>query len=206
MPDTPSAQPDHAQRLDRAEKWPYPRHEYLRRFAWQCVWRLLVRPSPPRAYGWRNFWLRLFGATIGANSGVRPSVRVMHPWLLTLDHHAILGDHVNVYNLGPLTVGAHTVVSQHAHLCGGTHDHHLPDRPLVRSPIAIGSGVWVCADAFVGPGVTVGDHSIVGARAVVVRDVPAHTVVAGNPAKVVKHREVADPQDTPNDIEGGPSC
>jgi acetyltransferase-like isoleucine patch superfamily enzyme len=50
--------------------------------------------------------------------------------------------------------------------------------------------VWIAAQAFVGPNVTIGDNAIVAARAVVVKDVPAGTVVGGNPAKVIKPREM----------------
>jgi acetyltransferase-like isoleucine patch superfamily enzyme len=71
---------------------------------------------------------------------------------------------------------------------GGTHDYTRPEPPLLRSPITIGSGVWVCADAFMGPGVTIGDDSVVGARAVVVRDAPPGVVAAGNPARVTRRR------------------
>ena len=147
-----------------------------------------MRPSPGRAYGWRRFWLRLFGARVASTSRTRPSTRVMHPWLLTLGDHASLGDAVIVYNLGPVVVGDHTLVSQRTHLCAGTHDYTRPDLPLLRPPITIGRGVWVCAEAFVGPGVTVGENAVVGARAVVTHDVPEGVVVAGNPAKVVKQR------------------
>jgi putative colanic acid biosynthesis acetyltransferase WcaF len=87
-------------------------------------------------------------------------------------------------------VGDHSVVSQDASLCAGTHDHTRADLPLQRPPIHIGSGVWVCAEAFIGPGVTIGNNSVVGARAVVAGDVPAAVVVAGNPAKVVKTRSI----------------
>jgi len=49
---------------------------------------------------------------------------------------------------------------------------------------------WICTDAFIGPGVTVGEGSIAGARAVVVKDVPAWTITAGNPAKFIKKRNI----------------
>ncbi|HZK80265.1 MAG TPA: type B chloramphenicol O-acetyltransferase, partial [Humisphaera sp.] len=58
----------------------------------------------------------------------------------------------------------------------------------LRPSITIGSGVWICAGAFIGPGVTIGDNSIVGARAVVTRDIPPGMIVAGNPARVIKPR------------------
>jgi len=53
---------------------------------------------------------------------------------------------------------------------------------LIKAPIRIGDGAWVCADVFIGPGVKVGRGAVVGARAVVVKDVADGVVVAGNPA------------------------
>ena len=63
--------------------------------------------------------------------------------------------------------------------------------PLIKSPISIGDEVWICADAFVGPGVHVGDGAVVGARAVVVKDVAAWNVVAGNPARFLHVRSIS---------------
>lgn len=177
------------QRLDRTAGFPYSRGEYLRRFAWLAVQASAVRLSPGRAYRWRRFWLRRFGATLTASSRTRPTTHVMHPWLLTMGEHSMIADRVRVYNLGPVTVGNHSVVSQDVSLCAGTHDHTRPNLPLLRSPITVGSGVWVCAEAFIGPGVTVGDNAVVAARAVVVKDVEPGAVVAGNPARFVKRRE-----------------
>lgn len=176
------------QRLDRVAAFPYSRGEYLRRFAWHIVQATLIRFSPGRAMGWRRFWLRAFGASVGKSSGIRPTTRIVHPWLLTLGDFAMLGDNVTVYNLGRVTLGEHSVVSQNTHLCAGTHDYTKPELPLIRSTITIGRGVWVCADAFIGPGVSIGDNAVVGARSVVTRDVEPGVVVAGNPAKVIKQR------------------
>ncbi len=64
-----------------------------------------------------------------------------------------------------------------------------PEFPLLRPPVTVGADCWVAADAFVGPGVTVGDRAVVGARAAVFKDVPAGTVVGGNPARVLKPRD-----------------
>ena len=178
------------QELDQAASRPYTNREYAKRLAWEWVQRLLIRPSPRRAYRWRLFWLRLFGATAPATARTRPTTRVMHPWLLTLGEHASLGDHVFAYNLGPLRIGDHTLVSQDVNLCGGTHDYTISNLPLIRSEITIGSGVWVCAEAFIGPGVTIHDNALVAARSVVVKDVPVNAIVAGNPARVVKQRVI----------------
>jgi len=178
------------QRLDRVAGYPYPLSVYLRRFAWNLVQATMIRLSPGRAMGWRRFWLKLFGAKVGKLSGIRPTTRIVHPWLLTLDDFTMLGDGVTVYNLGQVTIGEHTVISQNTHLCAGTHDYTKPDLPLIRSTITIGRGVWVCADAFIGPGVSIGDNAVIGARAVVTRDIEPGVVAAGNPAKAVKPRDM----------------
>lgn len=183
----PSAAPIF-QRLDKGERFPYPFRFYVLRAAWQCVWLLLFRPSPSRACRWRVFLLRLFGANVAATAKVRATARIIHPWLLTVGEFSSIGDRVRVYNLGTLIIGRQTSISQDVHLCGGTHDHRDPTLPLIRSPITIGSGVWVCADAFIGPGVTVGDNAVVGARAVVVKDVAPAIIVGGNPARRIGDR------------------
>lgn len=184
---------DSFQRLDQCATYPYRADEYLRRLAWEWVHRTLVRPSPRRAYRWRRFWLKRFGARVGPHSAIKPQTRIMHPWLFELGDWSILSDGVTVYNLGWVRIGQHTVVSQDAYLCAGTHDYTRCDLPLTRPPITIGHGVWVGAGAYIGPGIVVGDNSVVGARAVVIKDVPPGMVVAGNPARVVKPRAMHSP-------------
>lgn len=176
------------QRLDLCRQYPYTFREYVGRFTWLFVQSTIMRFSPPRAFGWRRFWLRLFGAAVHPTSCLGRTVHVFHPWLLTTGEHCRIGNGAQIYNLARVTIGRHSVVSQHAVLCAGTHDYSRPDMPLVRKPVMIGSGVWVCAYAFIGPGVTVGNNAVVGARAVAMRDVPAGMVVAGNPAVIVKPR------------------
>jgi len=176
------------QRLDVSEIAPYPGREYVRKAAWMLVQATVYRAIPSRFPAIQNAVLRLFGARIGKGTHLRRTARIRHPWLLTIGDYAAVGDNVDVYNLGPIIIGNHTTISQNAHLCAGTHDYTKPHLPLVRAGITIGDGVWVCADAFIGPNVGVGDNCIVGARAVVTRSVPANTIVAGNPAKPVRER------------------
>lgn len=130
--------------------------------------------------------LRIFGATIGKNVKIYPSARIMYPWLLRIEDHVVISWDVKVYNLGQITVGSRTIVSQYSHLCGGTHDYASPDFTLLRTGLTIGSNVWIAADAFIGPGVSIGNNAIVGARSVVLKDVEADTLVLGNPAQVIR--------------------
>jgi putative colanic acid biosynthesis acetyltransferase WcaF len=176
------------QTLDRTASFPYAPGEYARRALWQVVQALFIRPSPPRAYSWRRWWLRLFGAQMGTSAAIHSTTRIVHPWLLSMGDWSNISHGVIVYNLGPVRLGNHSVISQDAYLCAGTHDYTQPTLPLLRQPITIGNGVWIAAGAFIGPNVTIGDNSVIGARAVVMRDVPAGVLAAGNPCAVIKPR------------------
>jgi putative colanic acid biosynthesis acetyltransferase WcaF len=104
----------------------------------------------------------------------------------------VIGDHAIVYSIGKITIGRATNISQYSHLCACTHDYTTRRFPLLSPPIVIGEEVWIAADAFIGPGVTVGDRAVVGARATVVKDVPSDQVVAGPDATIVKRRILED--------------
>ena len=174
--------------------------EMARRILWS-LGQWFCRLSPRPCFGWRRFVLRCFGARIGAHVNTYPSTHIYFPWNLTVGDWSAIGEDVLVYNLGPVTIGSRTTISHRAHLCAGTHDYTAPDLPLLKPPIQIGDQAWVCADAFVGPGVTVGQGAVVGARAVVMRDVEPWTVVAGNPVRVVKKREIKVDQTKSNQIK-----
>ncbi|GAA0277779.1 colanic acid biosynthesis acetyltransferase WcaF [Alteraurantiacibacter aestuarii] len=165
----------------------YPLRIQAARAAW-AVCRPLFALSPRPLWGWRRFLLRLFGATVGREVHIYPSARVFMPWNLAIGDESAVGERVYLYNLGPLTIGRQVTISHQAHLCGGTHDYRQAGFPLVKTPNAIGDSAWICADAFVGPGVTVGARAIVGARCVAMQDVAQDAIVSGNPAQVIGQR------------------
>lgn len=169
-----------------ARKW--SRKEQMMRVLWGLT-QPLFSLSPRSLWAWRRQLLRLFGAKIGPEVHIYPSARITMPWNLDIGDSAAIGDRVNLYALGSITIGARATVSQGAHLCAGTHNISDATRPLLKPPITIGSDAWVCADAFVGPGVTVGEHAIVGARAVIMKDVAAHSIMVGNPARQITKRD-----------------
>ena len=168
---------------------PWPLKLRIMRVLWAVVQGTVFRFSPHNLYAWRAMLLRIFGAKIGKGVLVRPSVNVMMPWNLTMGDHAVVGDEAILYCLGKVTIGAWSTVSQYSYLCAGTHDATNRHMFLITQPITLGDDVWVAADAFVGPGVTIGDRSIVSARASVFMDVPPDVVVSGNPAQITSKRE-----------------
>jgi putative colanic acid biosynthesis acetyltransferase WcaF len=161
--------------------------EYVLRGVW-WVLGIVFRCSPRPLWGWRNAILRLLGAEVGHDVRIFQTARIFAPWNLVVGSETSIGDGAIIYNLGRVTLGNRVTVSQRAHLCAGTHDYTDPTMPLRKLPITIGDDSWIAAEAFIGPQVAVGRNSVVGARAVVVRDVPDGVVVVGNPAKVVKAR------------------
>lgn len=171
----------------------FTRREKIGRILWSIVQATLFRFSPRRSDSWRSTLLRLFGAKIGRVKLLRSTVRIEIPWNIEIGDGAQVGDRVYLYSLGRISIGEFTVISQFSHICAGTHDFERTDFPLLRTPIRIGSRCWIAAETFVGPGVTIGDGVVVGARGSVVKDLPAWTVCVGSPAKPISPRRLTDP-------------
>jgi putative colanic acid biosynthesis acetyltransferase WcaF len=93
----------------------------------------------------------------------------------------MVGPGANLYNLAHVTLHHGANLSQGVHLCAGSHDITRWTMPLDARPIVVGENAWLAAEVFVGPGVTIGELAVIGARSVVMRDQPPRMVCAGNP-------------------------
>lgn len=166
----------------------------MARAVWQVVWLTLYRPTPRLFHAWRAFLLRLFGAKLGKPVYIYPSSKVWAPWNLEMGNYSTLADGVDCYCVAKIKIGSYSTVSQYSYLCTASHDYldpiiqQKPQMPLVAAPIIIGDRVWITADVFVGPGVSISDGAVVLARSSVFHDVAAWSVVAGNPAVFKKKR------------------
>lgn len=156
------------------------------------MYTLFFQYSPRPLHGWRRFLLRLFGAHVGTGVHVYPKVRIWAPWNVQLEGGCGIGDRVILYSQGKIVVGKKAVISQGAHICAGTHDYSEPGFPLVTAPITIGAYAWVAAEAFVHPGVNIGEGAVIGARSVVISDMPAWMLCSGFPCKPIKERAEKD--------------
>lgn len=170
----------------RARKW--SAKELLGRLLWDMLQQPLFAWTPRQLWIFRRVVLRVFGAQIGRHVHIYPTVKIAVPWTLSVGEASAIGDGAIIYSLGPIQIGERVTVSQYVHLCAGSHDYSQPDLPLTKPMIRIGDGAWICTEAFVGPGVTVGTQTIVGARAVVTKDVAPGLIVAGNPARTLRQR------------------
>ena len=161
------------------------------RLVWEVVWCVFAATTPRwMLHRWRNLLLRCFGAKIGRNVRVNGGARIWAPRNLAIGENSWIGDSTNLYSVAPIRIGANAVVSEDAFLCTAQHDITSAKFELVTAPIEIGDMAWIGACAIVLPGRRIGVGAVVGAGAVVTKDVEPWTVVAGNPARIIGRREI----------------
>jgi putative colanic acid biosynthesis acetyltransferase WcaF len=157
---------------------------------WNLIWKIFFSLSPKYFARWRIFLLKIFGAQIDWTVFIYPSAKIYVPWLLKMEGRSCLGPFSEVYNLGPVHFQDGATLSQYSYICNGTHDLSVSNLPLMVGKIEIGKNVFIGAKVIVLPGINIGEGSVVGAGAVVTKDVESWTVVAGNPAKFIKVRKL----------------
>jgi len=169
---------------------PYTKRELVERELWSLVEATVFRWSFRSCHTFRARLLKWFGADIPRPDQVVifPSARIVFPRKLRLAPRSMVAPRVRLYNLAPVSLEYGANLSQDCHLCAGTHDYRRWSMPLVARPITIGANAWLGAEVFVGPGVTVGELCVVGARSVVVKDLPPRQVCVGNPCRPVRER------------------
>lgn len=163
----------------------------LARSLWNLVWFAMFQTSPRPFHAWRSFLLRIFGAKLGHQVHIYPKAKIWAPWQLIVGDHVGVADGVMLYNMAPIELGNYSVISQGAHLCCGSHDIDSANFQLIAKPIKVESNVWVCAEAFIGPGVSIATGSVIGARAVVTKSITEPwSVWVGNPALKKRARRI----------------
>lgn len=166
------------------------KHQVIR-LVWSIVWPLGTWFLPrSMGMGWKRMLLRLFGAKIHPTANIYSSAKIYFPANLIMEENSCLASDVDCYNVDKIIIGANTTVSQGVYLCTASHDVTNPLNPLITAPIVLEDQAWVGAKAYVGMGVTIGQGAVVGATASVYKGVEPWTIVGGNPAKVLKKREL----------------
>ena len=133
--------------------------------------------------------------TLSGSAGVTPPLNLsgIHP--VQLGHRVFINMGLTIAASAPINIGDYTLIGPHVQIHTATH----PVDPFERQqwafwarPVHIGQNVWIGAGVIICPGVRIGDHSVVAAGSVVVSDVPACTLVGGNPAKVIRALDAPD--------------
>jgi putative colanic acid biosynthesis acetyltransferase WcaF len=151
-----------------------------------------VTPLPwPNAL--KRALLRMFGAQIGAGVILRPGVNIHFPWRLKVGNHCWIGDGTQLLNIAPITFEDHVALAHQVYVAAGGHDIRSATMAPKHAPVLVKTGTWIASRAFVGPGVTIHERCVIGAGAVVVKDVGPDVVVGGSPARVIGPRVIDRP-------------
>lgn len=172
------------------QKHPFSFRNRVYRVAWNVFYLLFFRYSPRPLHSWRSLILKLFGAKVGKNVHIYPKVKIWAPCNLIVQDEVGVGDGAILYSQATIILQYRSIISQGVHLCTGTHDYTKKEHPLIAYTITIGAMAWIAAEAFVHPGVTIGDGAVIGARSVVLKDMPEWMVCSGNPCRPIKKREL----------------
>ena len=166
----------------------------IKRAIWNVAAVFLFRPFITGIFRkWRLALLKLFGAEVTWDSNVYASVKIWAPWKLKMGHRSCLGPYVICYNQDWVVLEDDAIVSQYSYLCTASHDvekQNTAQDSLITAPIVLKRKAWIGSRAYIGLGVYIGANSIVGATASVYKNVPANTIVGGNPAKILKERKI----------------
>lgn len=170
-------------------RWYHPGRHKIIQILWFFSNALVLKSSWFPVSGCKVFLLRLFGARVGKGVNIKPSVNIKYPWRLTIGDYAWIGENVWIDNLDQVTIGTNCCVSQGALLLCGNHDYRSEHFDLRTGAITLEEEVWIGANATVCPGVTCHYRSILTVGSVATRNLEAHTIYQGNPAKEVRKRE-----------------
>ncbi len=141
------------------------------------------------AQGERRELLEELFASVGQEVWIEPPFYCDYGWNIELDDRVFLNFNCVVLDVTPVRVGAGTLVGPAVQLCAATHPLDPREREQMLeygASITVGRNVWIGAAAVIAAGVTIGDDSVVGAGSIVVRDIPAGVLAAGNPCRVIR--------------------
>lgn len=138
-----------------------------------------------------SYWHAVF-KELGENVEIAERVKVLGPGKITIGSRTRITSYVVIDGRGGLEIGQETMIGFQSIIL--THTHNFRDHGAVihqgmtSSPVTIGDGVWIGTRVIILPGVSIGDNAIVGAGAVVTKDVPPNAVVVGVPARIIDYR------------------
>jgi len=173
----------------RIKRWLFETYSFAENLL-RLVMELLPQPL--------RFWIfKALLAQLRARSMIDYQTYFRYPWKISIGSGVTINRGCEFYGsmlagAAHITVGDHCALAPRVRVLSATHDYHQLDLPDTAQSVVIGKHVWIGAGATILPGVTIGDGAVVAAASVVTRDVAAYAIVAGNPARFVKKRELKD--------------
>jgi acetyltransferase-like isoleucine patch superfamily enzyme len=147
----------------------------------------------------RRFFYRLSGMKIGSGSTMHMMARIYDPRHITIGADTIIGERASLdgrcqllNSNGGLHIGNHVDIASEVMIWTSEHDIHSPTMQAIEAKVTIKDYVFIGPRAILLPGVTIHKGAVVGAGAVVTKDVPENTIVAGIPAKPIGTRNIQE--------------
>ena len=160
----------------------------VKRILWQVTNTVFFKSSISYPYVFKLFVLRLFGAKVGKNVIVKPSVNIKYPWFLEMGTRVWIGEGAWIDNLAKVKIKDNVCISQGAHVFTGSHNYKRSSFDLMTKEVIIEDGAWIGAGGVVCPGVICGSHSVLTAGSVATHDLEPYKIYQGNPAAYKRDR------------------
>ena len=135
--------------------------------------------------------LKLFGAKVGKNVLLKPSINIKYPWKLTIGDYSMVGENVWIDNLEEVVIGRNVCISQGAMLLSGNHDYKKISFDLILGKIILEDGVWICAKSIVCANVICKTHSILSVNSTATSNLEPYSIYSGIPAVKIRNRIIS---------------
>lgn len=170
--------------------WYNPGGSIFKRMLWYFI-NILFFQSPLNPFiGLKVFLLRLFGARVGKNLCIKPSVNIKYPWRLSIGDNVWIGENVWIDNLADVIIEDNVCISQGAMLLCGNHNYKKSSFDLLIGKIVIESGAWVGARTTLCPGVTLHEGAILTVGSIATGNLDSLGIYQGVPAVKIRDRNI----------------
>lgn len=144
------------------------------------------------SHHYRRFFYRMFGMRIGRGSAIHMNLRLYNPCNIQIGEDSIIGEDAVLDGRAKLMIGNHVDIASEVMIYNAEHDVRDPNFRAICAPVIIEDYVFIGPRAIILPGVTIKKGAVVGAGAVVTKDVEAGIIVGGVPAKQIGERGIKD--------------